>query len=117
MVLLAATSGLVCGGGQLLGQRCFASLEDTKADPGFFAHQLVALPLMIVLAVLGTLAWVGPRPATVIERVLIPSDDANVICEIVVGALVFWDIPCALLIPSMKDPIMLAHHVGMAVVA
>ena len=28
-----------------------------------------------------------------------------------------WDIPCSVFIPSMKDNVMLAHHLGMALVA
>merc|ERR1719359_1697822 len=31
--------------------------------------------------------------------------------------MVLWDIPCSVFIPSMKDNVMLAHHLGMALVA
>ena len=32
---------------------------------------------------------------------------------VIFGNMVFWDIPCSLIVPSLKDPLMLGHHVIM----
>jgi len=32
---------------------------------------------------------------------------------VILGNMVFWDIPCSLIVPSLKDPLMLGHHVIM----
>ena len=32
---------------------------------------------------------------------------------VILGEMVFWDIPCSLLVPSLKDPLMLGHHIVM----
>ena len=30
------------------------------------------------------------------------------------GELLFWDIPTGLLVASLREPVMVAHHIGMA---
>jgi hypothetical protein len=33
------------------------------------------------------------------------------------GAILLWDIPTGLLVPSLREPLMIAHHIGMFLVA
>ena len=51
------------------------------------------------------------------DRMFVQSNMNDVPLAYGTGALLLWDIPIGLLAPSLKDGLMLAHHVGMFAVA
>jgi len=89
-----------------------------RREPGFTAHQVVCFPLMIYLTYLG-LTNFGDAPsfATPAIRVFESHSVGTAMTKIVLGELLLWDIPTGLLVKSLRDPLMVAHHVGMALTA
>lgn len=90
--------------------------------PAFTAHQLVALPLMIILSYVGWRDWFfSPNGydegATASDRIFGYSNPNDISLAIGSGAILLWDTPTGLLSPPLRDPLMLAHHVGMFLVA
>ena len=57
------------------------------------------------------------RFATPASRVFEPHPVGITMTKIVLGELLLWDIPTGLLVKSLREPLMLAHHVGMALTA
>jgi len=90
-----------------------------RQEPGFTAHQIVCLPLMIYLAWTGVIAWLAPDEAdsTPESRVLTPHPLGEVLSKVVFGELLMWDIPTGLLVQSLREPLMLTHHVAMLMLA
>jgi hypothetical protein len=74
---------------------------------------------MCALAVIGVRHWLWADGVllTPTERVLALSPTGVTLGEIVLGELIFWDIPTGLAVQRLRDPLMLAHHFGMAYVA
>lgn len=94
--------------------------------PAFTAHQLVALPLMILLTYIGFRDWFfdpnkDPEGATSADRIFgsdrYPNDPNNIPLAVGTGAILLWDIPLGFLSKPLRDPIMWGHHVGMFMVA
>lgn len=124
---LATRIGLTC----LLAQVIFTFLLHKRTTilprgpwnelPAFTAHQLVSFPLMIILTYYGMKDWfftTGIITTTPHERIFgqhHPIDDIPL--AIGTGAILLWDIPTGLLSPPLHDPLMWAHHIGMATVA
>lgn len=84
-----------------------------RGKGGFIAHQVIAGVYMVLLFVVGsnqwfTLAPVGTEDAVLAaaERLFSSHATARWCCAVVLGELVLWDIPCALLVPSLQDPLM-----------
>lgn len=122
------SSGAACVALQLLARFVCLRLPPKTAPwrsaPGFTAHQLVCLPLMVYLAAVGVRAWAFPTDdekaltATATQRLLVfPHPVGTHLAKIVLGELLFWDIPTGLLVEQLRDPLMLVHHVGMAFTA
>ena len=101
---LALTSLFKCVGG-------FWSRE-----PSFLAHQVIAFPLMVFLAVVGGTAWFESisGASTLDDRVHGPNAAGEMIGSFLLGMMIFWDIPCSLLVTSLKSHIVLAHHIVVA---
>ena len=90
-----------------------------KQAPGYVAHQLVALVVMLYATTFGLLGWLNP-PATVATaagRLLVVSDSARFLAATLLGALVAWDIPTSLAVPRLRKPDVLVHHLAMAATA
>mmetsp|Transcript_24240 Transcript_24240/g.52285 ORF Transcript_24240/g.52285 Transcript_24240/m.52285 type:complete len:299 (-) Transcript_24240:114-1010(-) len=88
----------------------------------FTAHQVVALPLMIVLTYIGFKEWFfDPNKdedgATATDRIFGYSNTNDIPLAIGTGAILLWDIPTGFISPPLRDPVMWAHHVGMFLVA
>lgn len=83
----------------------------------FVAHQLIALPLMLYVAALGSVAWFSPREAgTVEDRIFGHDPTGSRLAIVLLGALVLWDIPMTFH-PSIYSAASMGHHVGLAVLA
>jgi hypothetical protein len=88
--------------------------------PAFTAHKVVTLPAMILLTYIGAKDWffVDRNPiVTAIDRIFVLSNPDDFPLAYGIGAMLMWDIPVSVLSPPMRDPFMLAHHVGMFFVA
>jgi len=78
---------------------------------------------MLYLAVVGVQAWLLAPPeiagygATARSRVLEEHPIGSVLSQIVLGELLLWDIPCSLFVADLREGLMVAHHIGMAIVA
>lgn len=95
-------------------------------QPTFTAHQVVALPLMIILTYYGWKEWEFTTiENTVAKGLELTSHDRvfgfskidDIPLAIGTGAILMWDIPMGIFSPSLRDPIMLGHHIGMFLVA
>ena len=114
--------GLACAAAQVLLWIAFSFALGNgpwRQEPGFTAHQVVCFPLMIILAYLGVTNYYAPddRFATPESRVLEPHPVGTMMSQMVLGMMVFWDIPTGLLVQSLREPLMVAHHFGMALTA
>jgi len=120
-----ATVAVAAGGITLLSQiSLWAFFQRSKdpvlnAAPGYTAHQIIALALMVLVTALGFASWLSPpaAAATAVGRLLAPTDSARWLGALLLGALVAWDIPTCLKIGRLRKPDMLIHHFGMAAVA
>ena len=120
------TVGIACLVAQLVLHVLFKSVLPSgpwRALPSFTAHQAVCLPLMVWLAYEGVQSWAFPGPELVaissnpLDRVLAKNPAGMLLGQVVLGELLFWDIPTGLLTPALREPLMMAHHFGMAFVA
>lgn len=121
LLLLAATTGAACLLAQAALTLLFARvLPDGvwRQQPAFAAHQVVALFVMVVMSVLGCLAWWAPESphATPHERIYGPNPAGERLAAVMLGELVIWDIPLTLL-PSIYSPAAMGHHVTTALIA
>lgn len=100
---------------------CFAYLMPKgpwRDEPGYTAHQVLSLPLMIYLSTVGGLAWFHSPKESVAERVLGVDDTGQHIAALMMWVQLLWNIPMCCLVRSLReDRLMLLHHVGMAAVA
>lgn len=121
---LANYIGITC----LIAQVSFTILfnKRTKILPdgpwkdlsAFTAHQLVSLPLMIILTYCGWRDWFFDpekyEPATTAShRIFGYSNPNDIPLAVASGAIILWDIPTSFISPPLRDRLMLAHHVGM----
>jgi len=88
----------------------------------FTAHQLIALPLMIILTYIGFRDWFfDPNKdedgATATDRIFGKSNPNDIPLAMGTGAILLWDIPTGFISPPLRDPLMWAHHFGMFFVA
>ena len=82
-------------------------------------HQVIVLPLMVAVSVLGCLAWWAPNGAanaTPHERIYAPNAAGERLAAVLLGELVLWDIPLTFL-PTIWSPAAMAHHVCTALLA
>ena len=118
---IAAVTGGVCLAAQAWFTLLFARLLPDgpwRSQPAFAAHQAVALPLMILVSVLGCMAWLAPESphATPHERIYGPCAAGEQLAAVLLGGLVLWDIPLTSL-PSIYSPAAMGHHVVTSVLA
>mmetsp|Transcript_5070 Transcript_5070/g.12720 ORF Transcript_5070/g.12720 Transcript_5070/m.12720 type:complete len:319 (+) Transcript_5070:183-1139(+) len=97
----------------------------------FTAHQVVALPLMLLLTYIGWRDWFfDPDRAVLMDgstAIIITARDRvfgsnyanpnDIPLAVGSGAILLWDIPTGFLSPPLRDPVMWAHHIGMFLVA
>lgn len=89
------------------------------SSASYTAHQAVCMPLMIYLGVLGVNGWFlkADSLVTVTDRCLSEYTPGIQVTRLVLGMMIFWDIPVGLLTPQLQDPLMLVHHIGMLLTA
>jgi len=89
-----------------------------RRQPGFLAHQIIALPLMLVVAWIGSSAWLASdRPVGTAESRIYGRDpSAELLSALLLGELLLWDIPLTCL-PSIYSHATMGHHLGLAVLA
>ena len=111
------TFGFATATAQLLLRLLLARLPPGpwRTEPGFTAHQIVCFPMMVLLTVWGFSHWFHEDPAfdSPNARVLNVHENGLFMAKIVFAMQLFWDIPTGLLVPSLREPVMIAHHVGM----
>mmetsp|Transcript_5862 Transcript_5862/g.12887 ORF Transcript_5862/g.12887 Transcript_5862/m.12887 type:complete len:307 (+) Transcript_5862:145-1065(+) len=88
----------------------------------FTAHQVVALPIMVVMTYVGWRDWFfdpnkDEEGATAADRIFGYSNPNDIPLSVGTGAILLWDIPMGFISPPLRDPVMWAHHVGMFLVA
>ena len=86
----------------------------------FSAHQVIALPLMIILTCVGFRDWYTNPPyetTTATHRIFAMSNPNDIPLAIGSGAILLWDIPTGFMSPPLRDPVMWVHHVGMFMVS
>ncbi|KAL3772454.1 hypothetical protein ACHAW5_007309 [Stephanodiscus triporus] len=125
---LATQVGLAC----VIVQVAFTLLFDRRAKilpdgpwthlAAFTAHKVVTLPAMMMLTYCGVRDWFffdrdKYAVVTAADRVFGLSNPDDVPLAYGIGAMLMWDIPISILSPPMRDPFMLAHHVGMFLAA
>ena len=115
--------GLACLAAQIVLYVAFAHVLPAgpwKVEPGFTAHQVVVLPLMIYMAYIGNVSWwphFGASEATFDDRVFQRNAVGEHLAQLAICELLFWDIPTGLAVKSMRDPVMMGHHIGMLMAA
>ena len=92
-----------------------------RAEPGFTAHQAIALPFVAYLAVVGLTTWLSdssPGFDTALSRAVDVHPIGAHLVQLAAGAVAIWDTPTCLAVASLRaQKEMLVHHVLMAVVA
>lgn len=122
---LSIQVGLACLAAQTVLSAIFAYAVPGdgpwKQQPGFTAHQLVCFPLMVYLTLQGLVAWWyesdEAAAAGTEGRIFGTVDRGYQLSATVLGMMVFWDIPCSIVVPALQDTLMLGHHIGMCFVA
>ncbi len=119
--VVAGSAGALALAAQLLLSLLLraAGSGKVRSSAGFLAHQLISLVFMVLLFVVGASHWLaGEHGATPAARVNAPNGVSRWLAAVALGELVIWDIPTGtVLVPELRDPLMLAHHVLMALVA
>lgn len=89
--------------------------------PGFTAHQAIGFPLMLYLTYEGASAWFWDfkelANAGPLVHILEVQERGKHISEVVLGMMLFWDIPVGLATPALRETLMLVHHIGMGFVS
>ena len=118
---LALYTGCICAVVHLLAAGLFAYVLPEgpwRKQPGFLAHRVVAIPLMLVLSWIGTPAFLSNLmhydESTRFDRVHGTEEAGSMCVQIVLGSQIFWDIPATLFVPSLYSRLMLVHHVLLA---
>ncbi|KAJ8608249.1 hypothetical protein CTAYLR_009482 [Chrysophaeum taylorii] len=119
----AIVAGVVCLGLQIVLWVLFSYVLPRgpwRAEPGFTAHQCVALPVVCYLGVVGLRAWTSTPLAgyeTAFDRATVPHETGSHLMHVVLGEIVLWDTPTGLAVRSLRQPAMIAHHVVMGILA
>ena len=117
---LVVQSGLACLGVHCLLYVLFAYVLPKgpwSELPSFTAHQVVCLPLMIAFTYAGFSFWFFSDKSNnsgQTDRILGEFADGAVLGQVVLGMMLFWDIPVGLVTPALNDLLMFFHHFGMA---
>ena len=120
----ATSTTLAVGLAMLTGQcvlwfvfRFLVSSGPWHAEPGYTAHQIVYFPLGVYTAYYGCAHFFAESPATPSARVLQHNAAGYFLAQLQIAVLVLWDIPTGLFVQVLREPIMLAHHVGFVIAA
>lgn len=83
--------------------------------PGFLAHQCIAFPVVCYAAWLGCGEWasIAGTVLTAEERVYGENPVGRYLSQFMFAQLLCWDIPTGLIVPSMREGVMIVHHVLM----
>jgi len=119
--VVAASAGALALAAQLVlgGLLAAAGSGKVRSSAGFLAHQAISLVFMVLLFVVGASHWLaGEQGTTPAARVNAPNGVSRWLAAVALGELVIWDIPTGtVLVPELRDALMLGHHVLMALVA
>ena len=121
----SVTVGLSCLAVQIILAALFAFVLPKgpwKTEPGFTAHQCVALPLMIYMAYCGCAAWffdpANSRSSTTnVDRLVRQNVEGERLAQYAIAFLLFWDIPTSFFVSCLRETPMVSHHIGMFFVA
>ena len=91
-------------------------MSPTAAVVAIATHHRVVAPPNVRTRARTALAHVTTRAATVEGRLYGVNPIGERISSVVLGAMVFWDIPCTCL-PSIYSVAGMGHHVGLAVLS
>lgn len=119
---VAGASGTVALLSQLALSYSFGRSADPvlSDEPGFTAHQVVAIMYMLLASVVGGAAFLSGSlwPTSAEGALLTPDGTTRFLAAVLFGELVCWDIPTCIQIPKLRKQVdILVHHVAMAVVA
>ena len=124
---LATQIGIICLATQLLLTILFDKRSNLLPHgpystlPGFTAHQAVASPFMVLLSYYGWKEWeydyTQYNSSSSNDKLFASSNPNDFLLAYGTGAILLWDIPVGIFVPSMRDTIMFAHHIGMFAVA
>eukprot|EP00966_Prymnesium_polylepis_P037228 864366-Prymnesium_polylepis.1 len=120
-----AATAVCSGAAALAAQLVLVTLFKRSSDrvlqrsAGYTAHHIIAFAFMLIATAVGFAGWFSPNAATATaaSRVLAPDGTARWLAAMLFGELVLWDFPCALFVAKLREPIMIAHHVGMLATA
>ena len=120
-----ATTAVLSGGSALCAQLLLVSAFRRSSSrwlqksAGYTAHHIIALAFMIIATVVGFTGWFSPAAATAsaTSRMLVADGTARWLGAMLFGELVLWDFPCSIFIKLLREPVMLAHHVGLLATA
>lgn len=87
--------------------------------PAYLAHHAISMAAVTFMAITGCSEWFGrmTRPSTAEGRFWDRHPAGDMLAHFMFTHMIAWDIPCRLIVPSLRDPTMLAHHAAAALVA
>ena len=89
-----------------------------RAEPGFTAHQVIALPWVIYLTIEGGRAWFESPPLPgfddPLSRTTIVHPTGQLLSQLAAGAVLIWDTPTCFAVKSLRNTEMIIHHILMA---
>lgn len=117
---LAIRAGVIGLSSQLLLGYLFSLSKDRilREKPNLAAYYVVALALMLTVSWVGVVGWwLQPHGLTASDRLLKNVGEARWLASIILGMFLAWDIPGSILLKEKRNPVMLVHHITMAVIA
>lgn len=120
-----ATTAAISGGAALCAQLVLVSAFKRsnsrwlQKSAGYTAHHIIALAFMIIATAVGFAGWFSPAAATAsaTSRMLVADGTSRWLGAVLFGELLLWDFPCSIFIKLLREPVMLAHHVGLLTTA
>lgn len=118
---VAIRAGIVGLLSQLILTFIFSRIRYLKKSAAYTAHTVIAMALMVVVSTMGVMGWWccsdGSRFLTASARLLEPVASARWLAAVVTGIFACWDVPFSILIPDLRKPDVIVHHIAMTVVA
>ena len=119
LLMVYATVSLLAG--QLLLTVLFHRMPKPWSDkPAFLAHHTVSMCAVTFMAISGCREWFSGRlmASTSPEgRFWDLHPTGDMLAHFMFVHILVWDVPTRLIVASLRDPTMLAHHAGAALVA
>jgi len=116
---IAVASGVASLAAQCILTGVFSKVKPFDKEPGFMAHQVVALVLMILLTLVGGKIWLLPddeaskMASTLDGRIRGATAQHDFLFQVATGMLLFWDIPTGFVVKSLFTGASMGHHVVM----